>query len=228
MAKLSSRKSGNRCKSCRMLPYLCICEHIPSFCLKKSELVLAIHYREARHTTNSGQLAAQIFSPSSLLIRGQDGVAGDEERQQFSELIKGSDAYQELVLFPHETAVPLPVPEISNKKFRLWAPDGNWKQGKKIANRLLSQVPGAVAVSLPFEKLSTYQLRKESHPEKMSTFEAIARALSILEQDPSLSQKSDDIFQLMVHRALYSRGLISQDELKTRDAERIASILQSK
>lgn len=201
---------------------------MPHYELGRGAFVLAIHYREARHTTNSGQLAAQIFSPSQTLVRGQDGDAGDAERAQFAALIEAPGAFDEFVLFPHETAVS--ITEVLNpaRPYRLWAPDGNWKQGKKIANRLLQQVPGARAVSLPFERLSTYQLRRESHPEKMSTFEAIARALAILEGDPELEARSADIFQLMVHRALYSRGLITQDELAARDKARIASIIQSK
>lgn len=202
---------------------------MPRFDLKNTELVLAIHYREARHTTNSGQLAAQIFSPSATVVRGlrlEEG--GEAETEKFSSLVS-QEGFEELVLFPHETAVPLPLPGLAEgKRYRLWSPDGNWKQGKKIANRLLQQIPGARAVSLPFEKLSTYQLRRESHPEKMSTFEAIARALAILESDPELEDRAHDIFQLMVHRALYSRGLITQDELKRRDADRIASIARTK
>jgi len=227
MPKLSSRKSGNRCHGCRMLKYLCFCELMPSYDLLRGDLVLAIHYREARHTTNSGQLAAQVFAPSRMLIRGQEGEAGDAERLDFAQLC-AQDGVENLVLFPHETAEPLPVALAPGRRYRLWAPDGNWKQGKKIANRLLQQVPGARAVSLPFERLSTYQLRRESHPEKMSTFEAIARALSLLEGDPTLRERSERIFQLMVHRALYSRGLITQDELQARDVEHVASMTLSK
>ncbi len=188
--------------------------------------MLAIHYREARHTTNSGQLAAQIFLPSQVLVRGLPVEPGDQERAQFQSIIASNDV-KNLVLFPHETASPLPLP-VSDRRYRLWAPDGNWKQGKKIANRLLKEVPGAIAVSLPFEKLSTYQLRRESHPEKMSTFEAIARAISLLENDATLQSESDNIFQLMVHRALYSRGHITQDEMKKRDLEHMASMASAK
>jgi DTW domain-containing protein YfiP len=226
MPKLSSRKSGNRCLSCRMLKSLCFCELMPKFKLSNVELILAIHYREARHTTNSGQLAAQIFLPSHTLVRGLPGEAGQQEEQKFQQLI-AEPGFDNLVLFPHEEAIPLPLGP-NDRKYRLWAPDGNWKQGKKIANRLLQQVPGARAVSLPFERLSTYQLRRESHPEKMSTFEAIARALSELDGNSELREQGDQIFQLMVHRALYSRGHITQDEMKRRDLEHIASMTLAK
>lgn len=201
-----------------MLKDLCFCELMPKFELQRTELVLAVHYREARHTTNTGQLAAQVFGPSHVLVRGQQGEAGDRERADFAALAS-DEGFENLVLFPHESAVPLEP--VLHGRVRLWTPDGNWKQGKKIANRLLREVPGAKAVSLPFERLSTYQLRRESHPEKMSTFEAIARALSRLEENPELRKKSESIFELMVQRALYSRGLVTRESL---GLERIASI----
>jgi len=211
VSKLGARKSGNRCPDCRMLPDLCLCQEMPSIELEHCELALVIHYREMRHTTNSGQLGANVFSPSKILEWGHMGERGEKQRELFLSKVYEQDC-ENWILFPHETSSPLTNefmqlhPNAKSKKRRLWVPDGNWKQAKRIANRLIQHMPDAVVVTLPFEKLSTYQLRRESHPDKMSTYEAIVRALCVLENTKDFQAKALSVFDKMVNRAMYSRG----------------------
>jgi DTW domain-containing protein YfiP len=86
----------------------------------------------------------------------------------------------------------------------LVVPDGNWRQAAKMGRRL----PGlehAEMVRLPEGSRTRWGIRREMHPEGLSTFEAIARALGIIES-PAVQSGMEDLFHLMVQRTLATRG----------------------
>jgi DTW domain-containing protein YfiP len=86
----------------------------------------------------------------------------------------------------------------------LVVPDGNWRQAAKMGRRL----PGlehAEMARLPEGPGTRWGIRRELHPEGLSTFEAIARALGIIES-PAVQSGLEDLFRLMVERTLSTRG----------------------
>lgn len=86
----------------------------------------------------------------------------------------------------------------------LIVPDGNWGQARRMPKRIagLSELP---AITLPDGEPSRYQLRHEPVQGGLATYEAISRALGIIE-GPSVRQALDKPFDAMVARTLSTRG----------------------
>ena len=75
---------------------LCICDEIrPMMC--RTRLLIVMHRREAKKSTNSGQLAAQCLRNSTTVVRGNR-----DEPADLSEL--NDPARRVLVLFPADGA----------------------------------------------------------------------------------------------------------------------------
>jgi DTW domain-containing protein len=196
-----------RCGRCRMLGSLCVCPLMPSPRLAtRTRLVLVIHRFEDRKPTNTGRLAAECLANSEVIVRGH---ASEPTPPFFCDA--GS---RPLLLFPYESATPLP--ELldgldARRPVTLIVPDGNWRQASKVRNRVagLKDVP---CVSLPAGEPSVYRLRAEAHETGLSTVEAIARALGLLEGEP-VQRALERVFRAMVERTLWSRGSVATSEV---------------
>lgn len=176
---------------------LCLCAVIPTLATR-TRVVLVIHRIEDRKTTNTGRLAMACLARGDVVVRGHEG---DEPGFPVDE-----EALETLVLFPHEDAEPLTTDFRTRGPFTLVIPDGNWRQAAKVRARL----PGlthARAVSLPEGPPSRYRLRWESDDRRLSTIEATARALGILEGDAT-EQAMMRIFDAMVERSLWVKGIV--------------------
>ena len=188
-----------RCPECRMHRLLCVCDilpHLPT----RTRVVLVIHKYEARKPTNSGLLAARCLPNSEVLVRGR---AGEEPR------FAADPGRQPLLLFPHETAVP--IGDFAQSPVTLVVPDGTWRQAAKVAHRLPG-LEGAPYVTLPPDAPTLYRLRAELHDGRLATLEAIARALGILE-GAEVRQALERIFRVMVERTLWMRGALRAEEV---------------
>ena len=190
-------KRSERCPRCRMHVPHCICRSIPRYDLD-TRLVLVMHHREYIKTTATGPLALEALSNSELRIHGHK-----ERPLDFSDL--DVPDRRTLLLYPGDD-----VPVLSrsfledNRPVTLVVPDGNWRQASRMGRRL----PGlghAEMVRLPEGPLTRWGVRREAHPHGLATFEAIARALGIIES-PVVQAGMEDIFRLMVETTLRSRG----------------------
>lgn len=185
-----------RCVACRMHLSLCICALVP-LVQTRTRLLIVMHQAERRKSTNTGQLAAACLPNSEILIRGHE-----EHRNDAVPISVGTTA---IVLYPAEDAVSLAAlaPTLTGP-LTLVVPDGNWRQAAKVRRRVagLGELP---CVTLPEAAPSRYRLRAEAHLHGLSTLEAIARALGILEgravEDALLFP-----FRAMVERTLWARG----------------------
>jgi len=195
----------HRCVRCRMLGGLCVCALIPSPRLvTRTRLVLLIHRYEARKPTNTGRLAAECLENSVVVVRGH-------ESQPTPAFVCPPGA-QPLLLFPHEDATPLAAFHVeASRPVTLIVPDGNWRQASKVRQRVagLRDVP---CVMLPAGEPSTYRLRAEAHEAGLSTLEAIARAMGVLEGD-EVRGAMEGVFRAMVERTLWSRGRVTTAEV---------------
>lgn len=190
------RKTRVPCSRCGLHLSRCICEFIPRLDLQ-TQLVLVVHAKELKRTTNTGRLALEALVNSSMRVRGEDREAVD-----LSDLISAD--YQSYLLYPSEDALELSALPRSEKPVRLIVPDGNWRQAGKVHLRHpeLAAVP---RVKMSQQNTSQYHLRKEHMPEGMSTLEAIAHALAILEG----SEVGGALMQLYQHKlkaTLLGRG----------------------
>ena len=86
----------------------------------------------------------------------------------------------------------------------LVVPDGSWRQAAKSAQRepVLNNLPRII---LPDMGPTQYQLRHEPKAGGLGTFEAMARALRVIEGEETY-QKLNTLFMVMVERTLATRG----------------------
>ena len=194
-----------RCKRCRMLMPLCFCTEIPSL-ETRTRLILLIHRIESRKPTNTGKLAALCLANSEVVERGHQGI------QTHDGVLSWPTNSQPLMVFPHEDAVPLADYANHEKPISLIVPDGTWRQAFKMRKRM-PQLASVPCVSLPEGMETAYRLRVERRPGGLATMEAIARAFGILESD-HIEQELLRIFRIMVERALWSRGSLTESDVK--------------
>jgi len=198
--RLSRRNNLDRCATCRMHSTLCICALLPKLATR-TRLSLLVHYRELRKPTNTGQLAAQCLSTSTI------EVIGEEDHRAVLPRIE--DHEEPLLLYPAEDAVPLDVYANYAYPIVLIVPDGSWRQAHKMRKRVpgLAEIP---CVTLPDTGPTEYRLRSEHHPGGLATFEAIARALRIVEADGvAIETALMNVFRIMVDRTLWLRGRLA-------------------
>ncbi|MBI3543772.1 MAG: DTW domain-containing protein [Deltaproteobacteria bacterium] len=181
------------------------CDLARSRLATSTRLVLVIHFRELRTTTNTGRLACLALPDAELRVRGREGAP-----------LRTDDLFEPgrrtLVLFPSEAADDL-TPEFAARNpgpYTLVVPDGNWSQSRRTARRLgrLDAPDGARVqfVRLPQAAPSRYALRHEPAPDGLATCEAIARALGVLD-GAGPQRELERVFELMVERTLATRGL---------------------
>lgn len=191
-------KRSERCPQCRLHTHLCICSVIPRLDLA-TRLILVMHRREWAKPTATGPLALAVLTNSELRIQGYR-----EEPLNFRDL--DTEERRTLLLYPGDGAQVLSRTFLSAdpRPVNLVVPDGNWRQAARMGRRL----PGlehATMVRLPEGAKTEWGIRRECHPEGLATFEAIARALGII--DSAAAQESmEEIFSLMVARTLQARG----------------------
>src|SRR5690242_17377347 len=91
--------SNNRCRRCRMYRPLCLCAEIPIIHLR-TKIVIVMHCREQKLTTNTATLATLALPNSEIHLRGERGNSLQAEIL----LTSGEKAG---ILFPTDDAVEL-------------------------------------------------------------------------------------------------------------------------
>ncbi|MFT5356651.1 MAG: RluA family pseudouridine synthase [Polyangiales bacterium] len=176
----------------------CLCAHIVPQDLT-TRLALVMHHREVQKSSATGPLALAALTNSHLYVHGLR-----DERLDLNPLHE--EGRRVLMLFPREGA-----PELSRELLKedprpvtLVVPDGNWRQARQAGKR----IPGldrAEAVTLPEGPPTRWGLRRETHELGLATFEAIARAMGILES-PSVQAELESLFDRMVATTRVTRG----------------------
>jgi DTW domain-containing protein YfiP len=198
-----------RCPRCRLHAELCICELCPRLELK-TRVVVVMHAQEFEKPSNTGRLTSLCLPNSEMRLRGiykgpalsLDGLVDDEYETWMLAL---SDRSEEL------------TPEVvacRKKPVRLIVPDGTWAQASRTASMLAKKLPSNVRhVKLGLGRPSEYRLRTEHLAEGLATFEAISRALGMLEGE-AVQTKLEELFRIMTDRVLYMRGKLAADEVR--------------
>ena len=177
---------------------LCICALIPRVETRTRVLVI-LHQLEDRKPTNTGRLAARCLVNAAVSARGGGAPAS---------LWQGT---QPVLLFPHPDARPLEDWRDGARPLTLVVPDGTWRQANKARRRVegLAELP---CVALPPVVRSSYRLRHDKRPDRVSTIEAVALALRILE-GAAAADPLERIFRIMVDRTLWTNGRIATGEV---------------
>ncbi len=183
---------------------LCICELIPTLHID-TRLIVLMHHREVRTTTNTGRLACWALPNSEVRIRGKHNIPLKTDDLMHPER-------DTLLMYPSEDAQEL-TPEFVatlRRPITLVVPDGSWRQASKVGQREPS-LKNALRIKLPAGRPSEYRLRREPKADGLATMEAIARALGVLES-PEVQRSLEGIFRIMVERTLWSRGQIKLED----------------
>jgi DTW domain-containing protein YfiP len=177
---------------------LCICALIPRL-ETRTRLLLILHQLEDRKPTNTGRLATRCLANSAVSTRGGAPPATHWQ------------GTQPVLLFPHEQAQPLADWCGSRLPVTLVVPDGTWRQAKKARQRVegLSDLPCA---ALPVVERARHRLRQDDRPDHISTIEAVALAMRILE-GPEVAEPIERICRIMVERTLWTNGRIASSEV---------------
>lgn len=162
-----------RCYRCWRPEPLCLCARLPRVDTATALHVLQ-HPRESKHPFNTARLL-RLMLPRLQLHTAYGGLTGRLE----TPLSLPPDA---AVLYPTPGAVPLASLPAAVLPTTLLLLDGTWAQSK----RLYADNPWLHSlrhVRLHPEQPSNYRIRSEPRPDYVSTLEAVASALRILEPD---------------------------------------------
>lgn len=202
---LARGKSVQRCESCQLADYACICEWkitLDSSC----EFVLLMHRNEVFKPTNTGRLIADIF-PTKTHVFCWNRTQPDEN---LVEILRDRQR-RCLIVFPAEAAesgtsshgIVDEVPE--DKKINTFILlDGTWKQSGRMfhLSRWLDDIP---CVALPDLSSRGYAVRKSHQENYVSTAEAAALCLTMV-GDVLASSVLTNYFQLFNQHYLATRG----------------------
>jgi DTW domain-containing protein YfiP len=160
----------------------------------RTRVVLLTHRAEHRKSTNTGRLVA-------LAIQGAEvRLCGERDAPVRPSLPKG----RRLVLFPHPEASELSRDDGRGEPVVLLVPDGNWNQARHIVRRD-PDARGAEPVTLPPGAPSRYGLRRAPREGTVSTLEAVARALGVLEGE-EVERALTELLDVFVERTQLAAG----------------------
>jgi DTW domain-containing protein YfiP len=173
-----------RCARCNLPPHLCLCADIPRV-ETRTRFLLLQHMVEARKKSNTGQLAVLALANSRLLTYGAPDEALD------TAVLSEPGTW---LLFPDGPAAPPDVPAPR----QLVVVDASWSQARRMTQRIaaLRALPRLV---LPPPEPGMLRLRDPTHPSGMSTLDAIARAVAVLE-GPEAATPLEGLAALRVRR----------------------------
>jgi DTW domain-containing protein YfiP len=171
------------CPRCLYQQHVCLCSSIPALA-NATRVVIVRHHLERHRSSNSGRLAHLALANSEIVDHG-----GGEN----ATLPTLDGAY---LLYPlGEPAYTVPEP----RPRTLVVLDATWSQARRMY-RKLDELRGLPVLSLPEAPMPAARLREAPAPGRVSTIEAIARALRLLEGEPAATAL-ESLFALAVDRA---------------------------
>lgn len=162
-----------RCYRCLRPRRLCYCASVPTV-TARTQVVILQHPHEAKHPFGSARLVKMCMPATQLHV-----VHGGFDEVLSCQVELPPDA---AVLYPHRDAVDLAELPPGERPSTLVVLDGTWAHAKKLYrdNPWLARHRH---VRLHPAEPSRYRIRTEPQPDYVSTLEAIAGALRILEPD---------------------------------------------
>ncbi len=175
---------------------LCICASLP-WLHNRTRVTVVMHKLEHRKSTNTGRLAVRCLDNSALVFHDEIAAVDGALRGR-----------RPVVLFPVAGARSIEAFR-GEEGLALVVLDANWRQAARMRKRFAAQgIPFARAPAGP----SAYALRKGPHDDGMSTLEAVARSLAVLDDlDPAPLMAALEAFQdrLLWLRGLKARGAVA-------------------
>ena len=173
-----------RCPRCLLQQRVCLCAEVPEVATR-TRVVIVRHHLEQHRSSNSGRLA-HLALPNSVIV-DHGGIRGPAQ-------VAALDGAW--LLFPEGdvcTRPPEPPPK------QLIVLDATWSQARRMY-RKLEWLRGVPILRLPEGAAARGRLREAPSADRVSTIEAIAAALRLLEGD-AVADPLNALFALAVDRA---------------------------
>jgi DTW domain-containing protein YfiP len=154
-----------RCERCLFPRRVCLCAAIPVV-RTRTRIVIVRHHLERHRSSNSGRLAHLALPNSAIVDHG--GIGGPARLP---------DLTGAWLLFPEGEAAREPP---AAPPAQLVVLDATWSQARRMYRRLHA-LRGLPLLRLPEAPMAAARLRESPGPGRVSTIEAIARALRFLE-----------------------------------------------
>ena len=181
----------DRCARCLFQRRVCLCAAVPTV-PTRTRVVIVRHHLERWRSSNSGRLA-HFALPNSVIVDhgGTEGPAALPD-------LEGA-----WLLYPEGE----PTHEVTTPPRQLVVLDATWSQARRMF-RKLGALRGLPILRLPEAPMPDARLRESPAPGRVSTIEAIARALRLLEGD-AVATPLEALFQVAVGRAAASGRTIA-------------------
>jgi DTW domain-containing protein YfiP len=214
------------CERCWQRVGGCVCAEIPRVDAKTEMLVIR-HTKETWRTSNTSRLASLALTRVTTVEVGRVPDPGLEDRSteerpmnrdpvaiaafraekarvdaEIAAFVRDGEGVW--MLFPSGRGAGAPGDAIGPQgggrsvvPVRLVVPDGSWRQARRIIQRIprLDQLPRMSVPPAPEKR----RLRRPPHEEGLSTLEAIARALAVLEGE-AVAEPLEALYDLVVER----------------------------
>lgn len=174
-----------RCDRC-LLQY-CLCAEIPSL-PTQTRVVIVRHHREIFRGSNTGRLAHLALPNSELVDHGVEGAP--------ARLPSLDGAW---LVFPEGPVAEAPIVPAPRAVVVL---DATWSQARRMF-RKIPALRGLPLLRLPDAPMPAHRLRESPAPGMVSTIEAIARALRLLEGEGAAAPL-ERLFEVAVARMAQS------------------------
>jgi DTW domain-containing protein YfiP len=176
-----------------------------------TRIVIFMHFREISLTTNTARLARAALKKCEIRVRGRQANPVDA----FD--LARDPTLAPYVLYPSDDSVELSPDHAARgraegKTLTLIVPDGNWRQGAKAVKRTPG-LEGVPCVRIPLGPPSEYVLRSAPRADYVSTYEAIARALQVVE-GRDVHDRLMEYFRMKIDRTLWARGLLATEKVR--------------
>lgn len=175
-----------------------MCAHAPRVATR-TPLVLVVHVHDLGRASNTARLLTLAVRGAAVVTHGVFPHPADPT----AHVPAGATP---LVLFPGVGAKPL-TPELVAalpSPPALVVPDGNWRQASNMVKRL-PLLAGAAKVVLPARAHALPAVRRNRPGHRMSTYEAVAQALTVLEGE-AVAGPLLDFYRRATDRMLLVRG----------------------
>lgn len=197
---MTADRDPTPCPACRLPGWLCVCALAPRLAVR-TPLVLVVHVHDLPRTSNTVRLLALAVPGVTVLPHGAPPAPADPA----AHVPAGATP---VVLFPGRGARPLTPGLVAALPSppALVVPDGSWRQASRMVKRL-PLLAGAVKASLPDRGLPGPSVRRNREGHRVSTYEAVARALCVLEGE-AVAGPLLDFYRRATDRMLLVRGKI--------------------
>ncbi len=185
-----TEKTEGRCYVCFRPINLCFCDQIPRID-NQTDVLIVQHPRERRHAFNSARIVDRALLKSELVCGYPLNIAASD-----LPFLPGA-----ALLYPGAEVVELDQLERSQLPRQLVVVDGTWHQAKTMVRDVpaLRQLP---RVRLRPSEPGRFRIRREPTLESLSTLEAVAMAMKVLEPNTPGMGELETAFDAMVNRQL--------------------------